>query len=144
MVTEAALPMLEEMVPFEQSRRITLLIVTVPVPLPPAWVTPTLKRFPDEAIGPQLDDPRIVPSAVYVPLPRSRTMKDLLELQLERYVPSVIAEGEQRESSEESVKVTLNAKSGVASVREICTGTVAQLCTEVTQVLGEAAETVLV
>src|SRR6185369_8666826 len=80
----------------------------------------------------------------YVPSPRSRTMNDV-DPAPERYVPSVIAgDGEHRDSSGDSVKVTLKANNAVTSVREICTGTVAHVCTDVTQPVGETAETVLV
>src|SRR5215813_14892185 len=72
-------------------------------------------------------------------------MNDVLGFQLERYVPSVIAgAGEHRLSSGESAMVTLKARRPVVSLREICTGTAAQLCTGVTQAAGDAADTVSV
>src|SRR5262249_43904644 len=145
MVTGAALPVLEAIVAFEQSRRTTFVIVTLPVPLPAAFVTCTSNNVPDGAVGPQLDHPRIVPSTVYEPSPWSVTMNDVLGFQLERYVPSVIAgAGEHRVSSGESVRVTLKARRPVVSLREICTGTVAQLWAGVMHAAGEAADTVSV
>jgi hypothetical protein len=59
---------------------VRLVTVIEPVPLPPVLVTWMLNRVPEAVVGPQLPWPRIVPSAVYVPLPRSRTRKLVLGL----------------------------------------------------------------
>jgi len=71
-VTLPALPIVEAIGAFEQSRSVTLSIVIVPVPEASALATSTVNSVPVSWVVPQ-GRPSVTASAAYWPPPRSRT-----------------------------------------------------------------------
>src|SRR5262245_27999040 len=136
--TVAVAPIVEPSVAFEQSRRVSDVIVTVP--LPPSCVEPTTSEnsVPLVASEPQ-GVPSVTPSTVKLPPPLSRTWKDVLAPPAARNPPSLIAP--EAVVSPLNWIVTEKPRIGVVPSRVIVTGTVA-FASVVTTVPGETASTV--
>jgi hypothetical protein len=88
--TVAAVPMAEPSVAFEQSRSVTEVMVTLPLPPSSVEPTPSENSVPLVALDPH-GVPSVTPSTVKLPPPLSMTWNEVLAPLADRKPPSVIA-----------------------------------------------------